>query len=95
MGIKIAVLAVCGIFVFPLMLLVLVQAKNFCSAKTTNERFSKKKPVGEHTHNIGDSASSDSMNGNLLNSEEDPEAPMKHIVPGEPKRNGIVNCWVM
>ena len=95
MGVKIGILAISGIFVLPLLLLVLVQARNFCAAKTTNERYSKRKPAGENRNTIVESTSSDSMSGNLLNGEDDPEAPKKQLVLNEPKQNFVVNCWEM
>mmetsp|Transcript_2728 Transcript_2728/g.3188 ORF Transcript_2728/g.3188 Transcript_2728/m.3188 type:complete len:151 (+) Transcript_2728:882-1334(+) len=93
MGIKIAVIAISGIFVFPLMLLVLVQIRNFCAAKTTNERFSKRKP-GSKGANIADSTSSDSMSGNLLNPEDDQESKILHI-QYEKNKNCVSNCFDM
>lgn len=69
MGIKIGTIAVCGFFILPLLLLILVQVKNFCSAKTTNERFSRRKPAGEVAR--GSESSSDSLSGKLINEESE------------------------
>lgn len=92
MGIRIGTIAACGFFVLPLMLLILVQVKNFCSAKTTNERFSRKKPVGPAETTRQSSESSDSLNGKLL--EEDDHEANKKVV--HTKRGGcLANCWEM
>lgn len=72
MGIRIATLALCGLFVLPLILLILVQVKNFCHAKTTNERFSRKK-VPEQNPSRQSSSSEDSLSGKLLEGEDDRE----------------------
>ena len=40
LGIKIGLMAMCAFFILPLGLLTMVQLKNFCAGKTTNERFS-------------------------------------------------------
>lgn len=76
MGIRIGTIAACGFFVLPLMLLIVVQIKNFCSAKTTNERFSRKKPAGVTDATRHSSGSSDSLNGKLIE-EDDHEIAKK------------------
>lgn len=76
MGIRIGTIAACGFFVLPLMLLIVVQIKNFCSAKTTNERFSRKKPAGVADATRHSSGSSDSLNGKLIE-EDDHEIAKK------------------
>jgi hypothetical protein len=95
MGIKIGVLVVCGIFVLPLLLLILVQLKNFYSAKTTNERFSRRKTKVPNENSRGDSSSSDSMNGKLLNDDDDQEAKNRKNPKKELKSNCFSNCWEM
>ena len=86
MGVKIGVIALSGLFVFPLLLLVLVQMRNFCHAKTTNERFSRRKPAPQSA-TFTESNSSDSMSGNLLGAEEDPESLKVQREVEEPKGN--------
>jgi len=71
MGIRIGTMAICGLFVLPLLLLILVQVKNFCAAKTTNERFSKKKIKPQKEARRSSSTSSDSINGKLLADEDE------------------------
>ena len=41
------VLGVTGFFLMPILFLSYIQMKNFCSNRTTNERFSRKKPYGK------------------------------------------------
>jgi len=73
-----------------------VQVRNFCAAKTTNERYSRRKPVTEKANNMVDSTSSDSLNGNLLNADDDNEAqkPQPQYYH-ESNGNCITNCWTM
>lgn len=94
MGIKIGTIAVCGLFVLPLLLLIMVQVKNFCSAQTTNERFSRRKPKVEQENNRNSSSSSGSLNGRLLeNDDEESNNKIKELPP--PKRGCLGNCWDM
>ena len=65
MGIKIGIISICGFFVLPLMLLLFVQLRNFCSAQTTNERFSKAKRPNHNEADKGSDSSNDSYNGNI------------------------------
>lgn len=55
-GVKIFLIAISSFFALPLLLLVLVQMRNFCFAKTTYERYSRRKHRGSN--------SSDEVNDN-------------------------------
>lgn len=80
MAVKIGTIALASFFMFPLLLLIAVQMKNFCSAQTTNERFSRRKQK-QPVDNIRNSDSStDSLGGRLIN-EDDEETNQK--VPEE------------
>lgn len=94
MGIKIGTIALASFFIFPLLLLITVQMKNFCSAQTTNERFSRRKQK-QPVENIRNSDSStDSLGGKLIN-EDDEETNQKIPEEIHTKRWCIVNCWDM
>lgn len=71
------------------MLLLLVQIKNFCSAQTTNERFSRiKKPNNEPSR--GSESSTESYNGNA--DPEIQELTGKHAQNAH-KKACCSNCW--
>lgn len=95
LGIKIGVLAVCALFVLPLLLLLFVQVRNFCAAKTTNERFSRRKPATDSGATMADSNSSDSMKGNLLDGDEDPESHRHKKQYSDSQGNCFSNCYEM
>lgn len=93
MGVKIATLTACAFFAMPLLLLILVQLKNFCSAQTTNERFSRKKPVVIKDDIRGSDSSADSMSGNLINDDNNDARANK--ADDFRKKNCVSNCWEM
>ena len=61
-------LLVCGFFMLPIFLLYYIQAKNFLNNRTTNERYSKKKPVipKDKNEHRGSELSADSTGSSLL-----------------------------
>ena len=87
MGIKIGTISLCGLFVLPLFFLIIVQVKNFCSAQTTNERFSRRKPKSKQEQARNSSSSAESLNGKLLN-EDDEESNIKNTKTTTPPRRG-------
>ena len=91
-GVKIATISIAGLFALPLLLLILIQFKNFWSAQTTSERFSRhKNPVQPQNLRSSDS-STDSINSKLLN-KEDEEANILYAL--ETKRGWWGNWWDM
>ena len=94
MAIKIGTIAGVSLFMFPLLLLIVVQMKNFWSAQTTNERFSRRKTKKPADDIRNSDSSTDSLNGKLIN--EDEEENHHNIVPvAERKKWWIINCWDM
>ena len=91
MGIKIFTISVCGLFVFPLMLLLLVQIKNFCSAQTTNERFSRTKRPNANDMSRTSDSSTDSINGK--NDPESQELNKKLHHESYTKSSCCINCF--
>ena len=91
LSVKIATITIAGIFMLSLLALIYVQLRNFCSAQTTSERYSRRKNPVQNKNLRSSDSSTDSLNRELLNKDE--EEPDKYIP--KKKRGWWGNCWDM